>query len=475
MLTSVHDRHGTIEGLLNGWQWRYAPMVIFSQQRRCPAAVLVRLMFTSVLYLGMGEVQPAHAAINPFCSAVAAAQSGEAVFIKASNAVETGVPFAQFRKRMISASTTLLSALPRIIDGLTTFSASQKKRLKAGIAKNYGRLRASLSAAPDDAKARVAYTKWLVPGETGPLEEDAGDATVVEALKRCGIRLEKHVDPDGTAQSSPLKAEPIALTPPEVLDQLNRRGGQGYAFKGAFFFGTAGLPTALFVQTDPGAKYEYVADQSTLEQQTKEGLLATLQKRGGQGFVLQGPLAYPLEPGSVSLIFLKNSTKKTTFGYRIEPRPADETASISLMNANGADGYVYIGDYVPELSKPELIVSMFVKDNSSAAKYSYETGPVLDAIDQIFAELNARGAAGAGWKGTYLAGTEAKMLYEKSSESNGPLEYAFGPASTSAEALVTDAIERGAAKGLVFSGQYNAGGQTYNFYTNAGTRSLPIG
>jgi hypothetical protein len=470
----VHDRHATFGRRLNYRQHHYAPIMMFFPRRRPSATILIGLMFTSVSSLGVAGVQPAQAAINPFCSAAAAAQSAEAVFVKASDAVETGLPFAQFRKRIISASTTLLGALPRLADGLPNFSASQKKRLKANIAKNYGGLRASLSAAPDDAKARVIYSKWLVPNPSR-LAAQAADALLVEASKRCGINLDKYVNPDGSAQSSPLKAETIAFTPREVLDQLNRRGSQGYQFKGAYFFGTTGLPTALFVQTDPGAKYEYVADQSTLEQQTKEGLLATLQKRGGQGFVLQGPLANPLEPGSVSLIFLKDSTQTSTYGYRIEPRPADETASISLMNANGADGYVYIGDYVPELSKPELIVSMFVKDNSSAAKYSYETGPVLGTIDQIFTELNARGVAGAGWKGTYLAGTEAKMLYEKSSESNGPLQYAFGPASTSAEALVSDAIERGAANGLVFSGQYSAGGQAYNFYTNAGTRSLPIG
>jgi hypothetical protein len=453
-------------------------MVIFSQQRRRPAAVLVWLMFTSVLYLATGGVHSARAAINPFCSAVKVAQSVERVLNEASRAAKAGKPFAQFRKRLISTADTAIDTFPRLYDGLTTFNTNQKNLFKAAIRSDYGRLKASLSATTDDAKALVAYTNWLNRylalrlQDANRLQKLADSVVNSEALRRCGIKLN---DSNLYSLNPTLETEPIAFTPREVLDQLNRRGGQGYAFKGAFFFGTTGLPTALFVQTDPGAKYEYVADQSTLEQQTKEGLLATLQKRGSQGFVLQGPLANPLEPESVSLIFLSSSTKKTTFGYRIEPRPADETAAISLMNTNGADGYVYIGDYVPELSKPELIVSMFVKDTSSSAKYSYETGPVLDTVDQISAELNARGAAGAGWKGTYLAGTIAKMLYEKSSESNGPLEYAFGPASTSAEALVTDAIERGAAKGLVFSGQYSAGGQIYNFYTNAGTRSLPIG
>jgi hypothetical protein len=473
MLTSVHDRHGTIEGLLNGWWWRYAPVMIFPRHSRRLPAVLVGLMFSSVLHLGMGQVPSAQAATNPFCNAVKALKGAESVVRRAQLALSFDKPFPNFRKTLIATAQTVINIEPTLTNAIPGLSVAEKNRIIAATKRKWSRLKASLSAATNERKAFEAYGKWFrsVAFVAGSLPKTDPDYSIArEARERCGINLMVEIGFNPTLQT-----EPIAFTPREVLDQLNRRGGEGYAFKGAFFFGTTGLPTALFVQTDPGAKYEYVAEQSTLEQQTKEGLLATLQKRGGQGFVLQGPLANLLEPGTVSLIFLKNSTKKTTFGYRIEPRPTDETASISLMNANGADGYVYIGDYVPELSKPELIVSMFVKDNSSAAKYSYETGPVLDTIDQIFAELNARGAVGAGWKGTYLAGTEAKMLYEKSSEFNGPLEYAFGPASTSAEALVSDAIERGAAKGLVFSGQYSAGGQAYNFYTNAGTRSVPIG
>jgi hypothetical protein len=445
--------------------------MIFSRHRRRLPAVLVGLMFISALSLG--QVQSARAATNPFCNAVKAWRQVESVLNRAQLALSFDKPFPNFRKTLIAAAQTVINVDPIITNSIRGLTPAEKNRSIAATRRRWSQLKGSLSAATNERKAFEAYGKWFrrVAFVAGSLPKtDINYSLAKEARERCGINLMTEIGLNPTLQT-----EPIALTLREVLDQLNRRGGQGYAFKGAFFFGTTGLPTALFVQTDPGAKYEYVADQSTLEQQTKEGLLATFQKRGSQGFVFQGPLANPLELGSVSLIFLRNSTKKTTFGYRIEPRPTDETALISLMNANGTDGYVYIGDYVPELSKPELIVSMFVKDNSSAAKYSYETGPVLGTIDQIFTELNARGVAGAGWKGTYLAGTEAKMLYEKSSESNGPLQYAFGPASTSAEALVSDAIERGAANGLVFSGQYSAGGQAYNFYTNAGTRSLPIG
>jgi hypothetical protein len=445
--------------------------VIFSTHRRRTAAVLAFLTFASVAFLGQVEAQP----INPFCSAVKTIQSLEVLYIQASKAVSVGAPFPQFRKKLISAADATLKTNPRLIDGLTTFSTKQKSVLKAGTSKSYGRLKAALLAAADDAKALLAYRKWLEQTrETSRLQDDANDALEGEALKRCGIKLYDDLDP--SAQNTPLQTEPLALTSREVLEQINRQGSKGYAFVGAFFFGTTGVPAGLFVQSVPGAKYEYVAERSILKQQTRGGLLATLQRRGGQGFVLRGPLANPLEPESVSLVFLKNSAaQKTTFDYRLEPRPADETGSLALMNANGADGYVYIGDYVPDLSNPELIVAMSVKDNSSQAKYSYETGPVLDTIDQIFTELNARGGAGAGWKGSYLAGTEVKMLYERSSEPKGPISYAFGPASASIEELVKAAIDQFTAKGLAFSGQYNAGGQSYNVYTNSGVRSLPFG
>jgi hypothetical protein len=447
--------------------------MIFSRHRRRLPAVLVGLMFSSVLHLGMGQAPSAQAATNPFCNAVKAWKGAESVVRRAQLALSFDKPFPNFRKTLIATAQTVINIEPTLTNAIPGLSVAEKNRIIAATNRKWSRLKASLSAATNERKAFEAYGKWFrsVAFVAGSLPKTHPDYSIAkEARERCGINLMIEIGLNPTLQT-----EPVALTLREVLDQLNRRGSQGYQFKGAYFFGTTGVPTALFVQTDPGAKYEYVAEQSTLEQQTKEGLLATFQKRGSQGFVFQGPLANPIEPGSVSLIFLKNATQTSTYGYRIEPRPADEAASISLMNANGADGYAYIGDYAPELSKPELIVSMFVKDNSSAARYSYETGPVLDTIDQIFTELNARGEAGAGWKGTYLAGTEAKMLYEKSSESNGPLQYAFGPASTSAEALVSDAIEKGVAQGLVFAGQYSAGGQAYNFYTNAGVSSLGIG
>jgi hypothetical protein len=258
---------------------------------------------------------------------------------------------------------------------------------------------------------------------------------------------------------------------------FNEQGKGGYAYVGPFFVGSSSHE--LFVKAEAGATYTYEVIEKSVDTSTPSGLLARLKSKGSEGYVYKGAAFFGTDFTSSSLLFVKRNTKATTYSYRSGAWPTDEAATLSEFNANGAEGYAYIGDVIPDSAKPTTGMRLFVKDDSAAVTHSYLFKPQLVDSAQLLAEIGVQGREKANWKGGYVFGTgtpamQTRTLYEKSSSTTTPISCSFTPpAPTTIDALVARANES-AAKGEFYWGDYQVGTETIGVTCTALPRSLPL-
>ena len=125
------------------------------------------------------------------------------------------------------------------------------------------------------------------------------------------------------------------------------------------------------------------------------------------------------------------------------------------LTTNGADGYRYLGDLVPDPAQLTVGLRLFVKDDQSSETFSYFLKPQITDQAKFLAEATAMGLAKAAWKGGYVVGSgtppmQIRSLYEKSSLTTKPITYSFStPVPLTIESLV--AMQLVSALPLVFS------------------------
>jgi hypothetical protein len=259
-----------------------------------------------------------------------------------------------------------------------------------------------------------------------------------------------------------------------ALALLNAQGASGYAYVGPFFVG--GANHEVFVKAERNVTYLY----ETAEMPTAvEGVAALLRKQGSAGFVYKGPVLFGASLEKTLLLFVKSSAKKTTYSYRTTPWPSEESVMLTELNTNGADGFRYLGDLVPDPAQLTVGLRVFVKDDQSSAKLNYSLKPQITDRAKFLTEATAMGTDGAVWKGGYVVGAgtppiQLRSLYEKSSLQVKPVSYVFrSPVPSSIEALVATANEN-AKKGNLLWGQYILGTETVSVYSNARLSTLPL-
>ncbi|MGS1025924.1 hypothetical protein [Burkholderia glumae] len=150
-----------------------------------------------------------------------------------------------------------------------------------------------------------------------------------------------------------------------------------------------------------------------------------------------------------------NSGSTLTSRFEALAPAADAASFLTLVNAEGAKGFRYLGDQF--YSSDNAIRSVFVNDGS-ASTYTYELlAPPSTQSDRL-TQLNAQGARGFRFDGGLNYGT----LY-RNDGSSATYSYQFLPGTTSASAFLTQANAQGQS-GYWYVGPFAFGGATQNMY-----------
>ncbi len=233
---------------------------------------------------------------------------------------------------------------------------------------------------------------------------------------------------------------------------LNQQGANGYAYIGpyasSYAVAGAGLQSytieELFVKGPGSTTYQYKAVAVPV---TPAGCLTLLNAEGANGYLYKGSQLS-------SALFVKSSARNTTYSYRLIPG----FTTLAALNTNGADGYGSRGNYICG-----GVHSLYVKDNSSSATFSYVTKPNSTTASTLLAEMNAMGALKYVYTGTYLLSDGTVAIYEKNSTNTVTTEYtndAASPSSTSSQTLIGKASQFAAA-GFYYFGDLVVGGSFF--------------
>lgn len=282
--------------------------------------------------------------------------------------------------------------------------------------------------------------------------------------------------PVSVGTSATFMSRPSATTAAGTAALLNAQGASGHAYIGPFFIGAASHE--LFVKSQTESTYRYVIVEQP-SSSSAAAMLALFASKGKEGLVYKAPLQLTGDFSKTYLVFVASSAKKTTYSYRSTAWPTDEPTMLSQLNRNGAEGYGYVGDLVPDPQKLSVGFRLFVKDDTSRATFSYALNPVINDRAGFLAEASALGKDKFTWRGSYAFGvgtseSQTWSFYEKSSATTKTVTYAFDSTTpTTIQDLVSKANER-AKKGELLWGLYAIGVDIVSVYVNGPLTSVPL-
>ncbi len=286
-----------------------------------------------------------------------------------------------------------------------------------------------------------------------------------------------------TTSTSPTNApasfqsRPSSPNVTSALALLNAQGAEGFAYIGPFAFDAASHE--LFVKVDRTTTYRYEAVEKTPDASSIDGFMSLLRTKGKEGLLYKGPALFPGDFTKTYLLFVRSSAKNTTYTYRHSAWPTDETAMVADLNANGAQGFAYMGDVIPDVSQPSAGLRLFAKNDKSTDTVTYALKPPAAERTQFLTEATTMGQGRAVWRGDYVfpaATPDMRMrsLYETSTATTRPVGYSLvTQVPTSIEELVRTANDR-AKKGELFWGQYRFGAETVSVYVDGPLATLPV-
>lgn len=259
------------------------------------------------------------------------------------------------------------------------------------------------------------------------------------------------------------------------LSGLNEAGARGYAFVTSaserIDYVRSESPRLvlyqLFLKGEPNVTYRYADEPANAFVRSSNfslgayvlyndvQWLAQLNRQGASGFLYKATYRVGLDSSSIYNLYVKSSRRETTYTYRIFQASG---GNIDLAGAakQGSEGFVFRG-FIDTLNGT---FSLYVKDNTSTATYTYETGPATGMELPTLSELNARGAAFFVYKGTYLSGLRTVHLYERQSTNKVPIQYGMKPAVANESSIELTAVKANALaqRGQLFWGDFGGTG-----------------
>jgi hypothetical protein len=244
-------------------------------------------------------------------------------------------------------------------------------------------------------------------------------------------------------------SQPSATNTAATLTLLNQQGANGNAYIGPYTFASSTTPLQftfdeIFVKAQSGVTYQYT---STTAPVSGAELQTLLNAQGDKGYLYKVDTTFGAEPASS--LFVKSSARNTIYSWRTVEGAFD----LATLNNNGAQGYAYRGQYA--IIQEGKQYGLYVKDNSSAATFSYTTMPAIDNATGLLAEMNSMGAQNFVFMGSQALGTSTVSVYEKNSASSKPTVFtsAASAAGQTTQQLISKANQQG-VQGNMYVGEY---------------------
>lgn len=269
----------------------------------------------------------------------------------------------------------------------------------------------------------------------------------------------------GAAISGAYRLEAQPDSTQAAQQQLTQLGAAGFAWVAPV--GSYSAPTQfgqLYLNSNlrPGSTFEYVV---TPQPDTLAGLMTQLNQRGQQGQAYKGPNIYDQTtvPIAIQSIFVKDSLKTATYTYENLPSTVNDSRTdlLAQLNAQGARGFRFRGT----LGVGGEFTNLYVKDSTGPASYTYKSESLGAAFSPangpaLLQTLQQNAADGSVFLGGLVLrpgpDSETILLYERSANASGPVEYSIE--SVNASATLSDllaSINPKAAQGVFWQGDYS--------------------
>lgn len=272
-----------------------------------------------------------------------------------------------------------------------------------------------------------------------------------------------------TVNTGQYRLLPAANSFASALATANAQGAQGYALMSSLATMTSPTTNVVgdFYLSDTAhknARLDYLADP---EPGSVGELLAQLNQRGSQGYLLKSGAVFPGNEQDVRSLYVRDSSIQRTYTYETAAawNGMDAKSFGEQLNKQGARGFRWVGP----MMLGEQMFGLYVKD-STATTYEYTldtlgTGQYTEANGKALqSALDTQGAAGRLTRGALILAKEVTVsVYEKSSQQQGAIRYLLDAAS-SVEPLesMNARFNTNAAKGFFFlTGSVTADGAMF--------------
>lgn len=282
----------------------------------------------------------------------------------------------------------------------------------------------------------VVTVKTQPSGQTCSVANASGtvNANISSVALTCQNDATQPPPNDGTAMPI-YEGKPYVEDRSGLLAQANSQGARGFALNGSLG-SVAGDFINLYVKLG-GATYSYEMLDTPA---TADALLAQSNAQGARGYLGYGSTLS-------GAIYVKSSAEAGPFRYEHLPYTTVASDFLAQANQQGNRGYFFAGNYILGGNT----FSIYVKDNSRNAIYSYQLLPLSlqDAPTDFLAQANAQGQQGYLYRGANVflgspAAEQYKNMYVKDATQNPRFEYKLLPGGTSSSSLVTQANAEGA-------------------------------
>ncbi|AIO35354.1 hypothetical protein DM39_4769 [Burkholderia cenocepacia] len=189
--------------------------------------------------------------------------------------------------------------------------------------------------------------------------------------------------------------------------------------------------------------------------------LTLLNAEGAKGYRYLGDGAYSPPNGEVRSIFVNDGTAPT-YTYQLQSNPADMTSFVNQANAQGANGYRYEGPY--------SYGYLYRKDGGSPATYSYVTTALPADPAAFLAQANGQGQSGYWFLGPMMVGAVQANVYMKDNASGATYTYDTLSPQTTLDGFIAQANSEG-AKGYRAKGEMLFGTTISSVYVKDQTQS----
>jgi len=217
---------------------------------------------------------------------------------------------------------------------------------------------------------------------------------------------------DGTAQTYTYELMPRPDNAADFVSLVNAEGAKGYRYQGDMMYGTGigaclqnastgvefCLNPSLF-RKDSGSSATYSYTTGTIPANAAD-FLTQANSLGQSGYLFDRSIGYndSLLPTPI-MLYVKNNASRATYTYEAPAWPSTPDALLAQYNSEGARGYLATFQYVwPN--------SIYVRDQTQAAVYTYQPGPAdTDQTDitSLINHINSHGAQGyAYYHGVYV-------------------------------------------------------------------------